>query len=308
MKIKLMTDAPKHNLALMKLSAYFKERGDQVFIGNSQDKADVTYASWLFSQPYSADIAGGPGTANKADRLEKYCINNVMPDYSLYPQLDYSLGYTWEYCPRGCPFCVTKIQNLPRVHHSIHEFHNPMFNKICLLNNNTFTDPLWRVTFKEIWDAKLTVIDENGYDLRLLDDEKVDYLNRTKFEGIVHFAFDQPTDEKAIRAGLEAAQKLRHQSQVYVLVGYPDWRPIDSTDIDRCRIIQEAGFDPYIMVYNRHIKSKSPRKALLNSFQRMVNRCFTWRKLGFKKAWQEYCTKKGGVNNTPGDITKIWKN
>ena len=39
-------------------------------------------------------------------------------------------------------------------------------------DNNTFSDPQWHDTFEEIWDAKLTVKDENGYDLRLLDEEK----------------------------------------------------------------------------------------------------------------------------------------
>ena len=31
---------------------------------------------------------------------------HVMPDYSLYPEMNYSLGYTTRGCPNACPFCI----------------------------------------------------------------------------------------------------------------------------------------------------------------------------------------------------------
>lgn len=90
----------------------------------------------------------------------------------------------------------------------------------------------------------------------------------------------------------------KHRPRIFVLVGYPDWRPIDQSDIDRCKIINSYGYDPFIMVYNRHLKSKSPRKRHLNSFARMVNHTFIWRSLGFEEAWDIYDgSKKGGLNN-----------
>lgn len=289
MKIKLMTDAPKHNLALMKLSTWHKSRGDEVFIGKPQDECDISYGSWLFSQRYPINISGGTGTDRPWDRLDNYSGAEVCkPDYSLYPKLGYSLGYTWEYCPRKCGFCVVPKQKLSKYHMSIYEFLNPEYKKICLLNNNTFTDPYWRETFQEVLDANLVMIDENGYDLRLLDDEKIFWLNKINFDGIVHFSWDCIEDEVKIREGLSILKRLNHRIQIYVLVGYPDWRPIGETDIARCQIINEYGFDPYIMVYNRHIDGSSPKMRLLNRYQRMVNRTFLWRKYGFKKAWEEY--------------------
>ena len=289
MKIKLMTDAPKHNLALMKLSTWHKKRGDEVFLGNPQDDCDLSYGSWLFNTTYPTHMSGGPGTDRPWDRLIHYNgAETQIPDYSLYPNLDYSLGYTWEYCPRKCGFCVVPKQDLSRGHMPISWFHNPEFKKICLLNNNTFTDPYWRETFQEIWDSDLTVVDENGYDLRLLDREKIWWLNKTNFEGTIHFAWDNIEDEKHIREGLSLLNELNHPMQVYVLVGYPDWRPIDETDIARCQIISEYGLDPFVMVYNRVVYSKSPKMRSLNRFQRMVNRTFIWRKLGFREAWEQY--------------------
>lgn len=288
MKIKLVTDAPRHNLALMRLSTKLKSEGHDVFLGTPQDPCDVSYGSWLFNQSYQTDYAGGVAV-NPELRLP---LNGHKPDYSLFP-IDYSLGWTWEYCPHNCQFCIVPKQNNPKVHHSIWEFHDTRFNKICLLNNNTFTDPQWRETFAEISEARLTVVDQNGYDLRLLDEEKLDYLNQTRFEGYLHFAFDSMGDEAEIRRGLSILKGIKHRVQIYVLVGYPEGRWIDETDIVRCQIIQDAGFKPFVMVFNRIRQSKSPVMRQLNQFQRMSNRVFTWRKLGFKEAWKTYrCADK----------------
>ena len=283
MRVKLLTDAPKHNLALMRLSTKLKEEGHDVFLGTPQDPCDISYGSWLYRQLYHTDYAGGVAV-NPEVRLP---LEGYKPDYSLFP-IDYSLGWTWEYCPRKCSFCVVPKQNNPKAHHSIWEFHDTSFQKICLLNNNTFTDPQWRETFREIAEAHLTVIDENGYDLRLLDQEKLEYLNSIKYEGLLHFAFDSIEDEAEIRRGLSILKGIKHQVQIYVMVGYPNGRWIDETDIARCQIIADGGFYPFVMVYNRKIRSKEPRMVQLNQFQRLVNRIYIWRKLGFQKAWEIY--------------------
>ncbi|GAF83320.1 unnamed protein product, partial [marine sediment metagenome] len=49
MKINLLTDAPKHNLALMKISTYHKLRGDEVRLNMPILPADIVYASQLFT-------------------------------------------------------------------------------------------------------------------------------------------------------------------------------------------------------------------------------------------------------------------
>ena len=220
MNINLCTDAPKHNLALMKISAWHKANGDHVWL-NGVGCFDLTYGSWLytFSDKAPCNIEGGPGIdiSAKLDDVFFPCsimhrygnaprIDTMKPDYSLYG-LDYSLGYTWTWCPRKCPFCIVPKQHNPKTHHSIWDFHDPKFSKICLMNNNTFSDPKWEETFEEIWEANLSVIDENGYDLRLLDDEKANALHKTKWETPLHFAWDNMEDETQVTTGLKLLEK-----------------------------------------------------------------------------------------------------
>ena len=274
MIVNLLTDAPRHNLALMKMATFYKEHGDEVTLNEPLTPCDLSIGSWLYKQKYPSDLVGGPGV-DPALRLPP-TIEVCKPDYSLY-NLDYSLGYTWAYCPRQCPFCVVPKQQNPKEHKSIWTFHDSKFKKICLLNNNTLADPQWKETFEEIWDAGAIIVYDNGYDCRLLDDEKADYLKRTKFDGSIHFAWDLIKDEVKILQGLEIARKHHLRAVVYVLVGF---NTTQEEDIYRCQKIHDLGFDPYVMPYNR---CKPGRK-----FKRFIDLRYYRRYKTIQEAWNEY--------------------
>jgi len=276
MKIGLLTDAPKHNLALMKISTYHKTRGDEIVTNEPLSGCDLTYGSWLYRRLYDTTYYGGPA-CDPSIRINGE-IAKQKPDYSLF-NIDYSLGFTWEYCPRQCGFCVVPKQDNPKKHHSIWEFHDKRFNKICLLNNNTFSDPQWRETFEEIWESNLIVHDENGYDLRLLDDEKAEALKCTQFEkGYVHFAWDFISDEANVMRGLAIAKKYAVKAMVYVLIGYNTTR---EQDIYRCQKIHQLGYDPYPMPYNGGTRQdKDFKRFICLRYYRSYNK--------ISDAWREY--------------------
>ena len=293
----------------MKISAYHKQQGDDVLLNMPLFPSDYTYASVLFEKNrklFIADEYGGPAyeVQNNKGRVpidELDCsrgrrwdnkksnrigVQNILkkeaqtifPDYGLY-NLDFSLGYTFRPCFRKCKFCkVNKMPHPDIDHHSIWEFHKPEFKKICLLNNNTFFDKQWKETFEEIWDANLTVIDENGYDLRLLDEEKADALKKTRFDNKLHFAWDRMKDEFEIRKGLELLKKYEiNNTHIYILIGFDTTR---EEDLHRCQVLVDCGHDPYIMPYIR------TRRNL--DFQRFIN-TFMWRKYKtIKEAWGDY--------------------
>ncbi len=278
MKINLLTDAPKHNLALMKLSAWHKANGDSVLLNMPVFSADYTQASILFEKnrkKFIADEYGGPAFDDSVLPIE---VEEMKPDYDLYGK-DYSLGYTFRPCYNSCHFCKVPKMNHPNTyHHSIWEFHNPKFKKICLLNNNTFQDIQWKETFQEIWDADLTVIDENGYDLRLIDDEKAAALKKTRFQGLIHFAWDRMQDESLIVYGLQILQKYKITGcRVYVLIGYDT---TEKQDLHRCEIIRQNKQDPYIIPFHQNDQEKR--------FKRFID-TFMWRKYKtMKEAWGDY--------------------
>lgn len=115
------------NLALMKISAYHKAQGDSVeWYMPFSDRYDRVYVSKVFS--FSPDIdehinadevlRGGTGYAIKLENgkevyhpeLDKPLmpeIENIYPDYSIYPMYtkDTAYGFLTRGCPRGCAFC-----------------------------------------------------------------------------------------------------------------------------------------------------------------------------------------------------------
>lgn len=269
----LTPDSKSPNLAAMRISTFHKERGDEVWLNMPIMPADKTYVSLLFDwTPYPAvcaitDEMGGPGV-NPSIRLPK-AIEACRPDYSLYPGMDYSLGYTYRACHRGCSFCKVKNMNEPTEHYSIWTFHDRRFRKIALLNNNTFEDPRWRETFEEIWAENLLVKDHSGYDARLMTEEKAEALSKTRFEGQLHTAWDYLKDEVAIMRGIglmiEAGVKPRDIT-CYVLVGHDT---TEEEDIYRIRMLCRLGVSPFAMPYN---KKQFLRRPYARPFLRAATR------------------------------------
>lgn len=277
MKINLLSDSPWHNLALMKISTYHKNAGDEVKLNMPLWKADYSYASWIFEDGirFGAQETGGIAVDPKITLPE--AIEKLKPDYSLF-NLNHSLGYTFRDCYRNCAFC--KVPKLPKEkkHHSIWEFHNSEFDTIELLNNNTFFDPDWEETFREIQYEHLKVID-NGMDLRLLDDHRAWWIKQLRWKRHhPQFAWDQMQDEKKIIRGLKLLQKHHIRDCIfYVLMGFDTSL---QEDLHRCEIIHSFGFDPFPMLYDP--------TSQLRTFRRMIYLRYYRSYKTISEAWKNY--------------------
>ncbi|HBH13831.1 MAG TPA: hypothetical protein DDX29_12095 [Clostridiales bacterium] len=248
----------------MKLSAFHKSQGDEVHLNDTLKQYDYVYASVLFDHNKNngrfatANECGGPQypDVNLPPHIER-----IKPDYDLYKKNDFSIGYTFRPCYRRCEFCLTKTFKQPdKRHHSIWEFHDKRFKKICLMNNNTFMDPFWKDTFEEIWKENL-ILKEHGLDIRLLDAEKAEAIKKTKFDGRYHFAWDRMKDEQLILRGLQFAKEYDIKARFYVLAGYnTTWKE----DLYRCQILINYDHVPYIMPYTDNPTVKA-MKNFINS-------------------------------------------
>lgn len=118
MKIGLI-DVDGHNfpnLALMKLSAWHKSRGDTVEWWWGFGRYDRVYMSKVFDETYTQDVPEPLNTSEIIKGGTGYGLGNklpddiehIYPDYSLYPQFttDTAYGFLSRGCPRGCHFCI----------------------------------------------------------------------------------------------------------------------------------------------------------------------------------------------------------
>lgn len=88
------------NLAIMKISAYHKKNRDHVEWWNPLYRYDRVYSSKVFDftpvDPYLPDdsVRGGTGYRDiPIDATLPNEIDSVFPDYSIYPECDYAIGY-----------------------------------------------------------------------------------------------------------------------------------------------------------------------------------------------------------------------
>lgn len=276
------------NLALMKLSAWHKKQGDDVSLNFPLKGTDIVYASCVFTWNKPKELSpiiqyGGSGLRDYKIILPLE-IEHITPDYELYPNIDFSMGYTSRGCIRNCWFCKVRAkEGYIQAWASIKEFYNPRFKLLLLLDNNILASPNWRETLQELIPLNVLVDFNQGLDIRCLDDEKWYYLRQVKVDKY-RFAFDSISYETSIRKGLDlmlgsgiSPRKL----SFYVLVGGSQ----DDQAIERMKLLQSYNVDVYPMIY-RDDTGKEPRvnykfdetikfhgaRGNLRKFLRIVNR------------------------------------
>ncbi len=135
------------NYAIMKISAYHKSRGDHVEWWNPLVRYDRVYSSKVFdftpADPYLPEdtVRGGTGYRDiPLDQTLPSEIDDMYPDYSIYPGCDYAIGYLTRGCPNNCRWCV-----VPGKEGGIHPYRDwrdlvrPDTDKLVLMDNNILT-------------------------------------------------------------------------------------------------------------------------------------------------------------------------
>jgi hypothetical protein len=222
-------------------------------------KPDKTYISVIFKKnkqvvddlvsqhpEIEIDIGGSGYDLHKELPPE---IENMKPDYSLYPTNDASIGFSSRGCIRNkktCHFCIVpeKEGKYRRTQHPS-EWYNPEFEKITFFDNNILADKQY---FMEItaWcmKKKLEMWFNQGLDARLLYEEIAKRLYETRnYQHMITFAWDHIEDEEVLKAKIGLLKKagftknmLRAKVQFYVYVH-------DDSDYDsgvyRCRELKK---------------------------------------------------------------------
>lgn len=257
-------DSTIPNLALMHISTHEKMQGNRVsFYYQAPQKV---YASIVFRQnrdaaamlPYlypNAEIdIGGPGVDLHKTLPDE--VNNLMPDYSLYPGWKSDLGFTSRGCGRNCYFCIVpKKEGKWHINQHPSEFHQPGHKSIVLMDNNILWDKDWFFTVSDwILEKDMRVDFNQGLDLRLVDPDIAKRISELKPIDTWHFAFDSLNYKDDVIKGLtmlkNAGVDIRHKVNVYVYL-HDDNSVLDA--LERCQILREIGTLPYIMV-NREAK------------------------------------------------------
>lgn len=261
------------NVALMKISAYHKDRGDSVEWALPLESYDIVYESKLFT------FTPSPSWRWMADKVVRggtgYDISSKLPndieqitdvDWSLYSRSNFSVNFLSRGCIRKCPFCL--VRRKEGYIHSVRPLTVPdQAQWVEILDNNFFANP-------ELDDAAQWVHDcgkpitLHGVDVRMMTDYHYRILQMFKMHGRIHVAWDNPKDK--ILPKIEQMTKYIKPWRIvcYVLVGF------NSTiheDLMRIMALDYIGVSPFVMVY-RDYKTNTEPDVLLKHLQRWCNR------------------------------------
>ena len=280
------------NLALMRISAWHKARGDIVeWWWSDFIHYDIVYMSKVFSNEYSPDK---PEPMN-ADKVIKggtgYCIHNVngvevydkardhqlpdevehmFPDYSIYPQFNFAVAMTSRGCPRGCAFChvaakegrcAVKVAN-------VSDFWNGQPH-IEVLDPNITACREKRELFRQYKETGATINFNQGIDIRMLEDADIDDINQMRIVKL-HFAWDNPKDDlkRKFEYFAERYRKAK-KGMVYVLTNFNS--SMDE-NLHRIYTLRDLNYDPYVMIYD---KPNAPKE--IKRLQRWCNNKYVFK-------------------------------
>lgn len=318
------------NLACMKISGFYKARGDEVVLKTDYedlDDYDKVYVSKVFTDTpcpidtiklFDTDVYyGGTGFFfDKAPNLPDE-IEHSFPDYHLYDSFvkekiregvkasefkeytDYSIGFLTRGCFRKCGFCVNKKYDRVFLHSPLEEFYDPTRKKICLLDDNFLGQPHWKECLEELIATGKPFKFKQGLDERLLTPEKCEILFKSKYDGEITFAFDDIDDYNLIHDKLKLIRNHSDkQIKFYVLCGFDKndkydtefWKRDLINTFERIKLLGQYKALPYIMRFNKY--EDSPYRGIYVTLARWINQPSFFK----KKSFVEYC-KVGGMSS-----------
>ncbi len=273
------------NLALMKISAYYKSKGYKVewFTPVFRHLYYKIFASKVFSwkSPYDRYIdgnviKGGSGYDLKTKLPDK--IEHICPDYSLYG-IDYAMGFITRGCNRNCKWCiVTRKEGRVHKHADLDEFWYGQ-KRIMLMDNNILAYEDHITELKNLIDIGCQVQFNQGLDIRLINEENAKLIKEIKrWKGHrIHFAFDDIRLKNIIEEKLELLFDIGFKPNdfmFYVLIGF---NSTIKEDLERIYFLKNKKIRAYISPYNPD-----------DLYQKVMKRYVNFKPFFWKMNWNEF--------------------
>lgn len=269
-----LLDADSHNfpnLCLMKLSAYHKANGDIVQWYDRQAAFDRVYISKVFTEsedPFPAVVKNGNaaeirkgGSGYDLKNALPYDVEHTTPDYSLYPQYDFALGFLTRGCPRlnhaqsKGGFCITPDKDgcKTRKTADLSEFWTGQ-KTIYLLDQNMLACNERIDLIQQLAASGAQVDFSGGLDIRYMTDEVIAEMRKVKVKEW-HFAWDDPKEDllpafcRVAASGVtRKGPASKSKPGVYVLTNF--WST-HAEDLHRIYVLRLLGYAPYVMIYDK---------------------------------------------------------
>ncbi len=291
------------NLALMKISSYYKSIGYHVewldtFKINEYEK--IFFSKVFTFKPYcdkyhyivdsSKLIEGGTGVDSKI-KLPKE-IEKMFPDYSIYPNVDFAVGFLTRGCNNMCEWCVVPgKEGKVRFNNCIEDIERKDVRKIKFLDNNilqyiiTNNIRMDSSFIQGLIDTECTLDFNQGLDIRMVNKNIAELLSKITWTDYIRFSCDTVSQLKYFKTKLKLLKSVgisERQISIYLLV-----RDISEAEerVDYFRK-NHRKVHLYAQPY-QDLANKVEVTSIQNEFAKRYIYSGKWRKL----SWKEYVEK-----------------
>ena len=262
------------NLALMKLSTWHKTQGDAVEWWLPFKEYDRVYSSKVFTftpeNEYLPEdtIKGGTGYGIYNELPVE--IDKCFPDYSLYADCDYAIGFLTRGCIRECPWCVVpRKEGLIRPNASWRDIKRPDSKKIIFLDNNVLACEHGLKEIEDMIGQKIRIDFNQGLDARLISVEIAEMLSKLKWIRYIRMSCDTDAMLGVVLKTIERLKRFGVNPQkvfVYLLVT----SDVESAE-KRALELRKAGAEVFAQPYRDFENAVEPTRKM-KAFARWVNR------------------------------------
>lgn len=286
------------NLALMKLSAWHKERGDEVEWFNPLMPYDRVYSSKVFTftpedeyLPPDA-VKGGTGYGMYEELPQE--VDDIFPDYGLYPDCDHAIGFLTRGCIRKCPWCVVpRKEGQVRPYREWRDIKRPDSRDLVLMDNNVLASDYGVEQMESMIGQKVRVDFNQGLDSRLITPEVAEIIARLKWISVIRTACDTDGVLDTVIEKIELLKSkgvIPHRIFVYVLV-----RDVESAE-RRVLALKKAGAVPFAQPYRDFENKIEPTKEQ-KQFARWVNKRQVFMRTESFAEYNSHFRRKGRESN-----------
>lgn len=193
----------------------------------------------------------------------------MFPDYSIYPEIDYAIGYLTRGCIRKCSWCIVpKKEGYIRPYRKWTEVARPDKRDIVFMDNNVLASDFGIEQMAAMIGQCVRVDFNQGLDARLITPEVAEIISKLKWIRQIRMAADTDAmlDTVIDKINLLGSYGVKpYRIFVYVLV----------TDIEsaerRCVVLRDLGVDPFAQPYRDFANNIEPT-AEQKKFARWVNK------------------------------------
>jgi len=291
------------NFALMKISAWHKSKGDTVewFFPLNRDSYDLVYSSSVFdftpkpSSDYLPQntIYGGTGYGlyGAGHDLPKE-IEDMFPDYSIYPQCNYAIGFLTRGCINKCSFCIVfKKEGKIRPYSKWQNIVRKDTKRVHFMDNNVLACRYGIEQMRELAETEYLVDFNQGLDVMLLTDEIAEIISQIKWDKYIRFSCDKEYQLPYFKNMVELFRKYKISlSKVFVYVLVQE--DLDNADrrVQGLKTLSKS-IHLYAQAERNELLGIRPNKLQLEFAQRYVyGRCY------LKETWNEYKLRRGFIN------------